>query len=65
MQRDPVGKQQQSVVRKGQVCIALPASQLPVNGRQRCVCRAQHTRKAGIALVLQRTLVLLQPVLPS
>ena len=63
MRRDAVGKQQQPVVREDQVRVALPASQLPVDCRQRRIGGAQHAREVRVALVLQRALVFLQPVL--
>lgn len=63
MQCDAVGKEQHAVIRKGQVRVALPARQLPVDGRQRRVGGAQHAREARVALVLQRAPVLLQPAL--
>ena len=62
MQCDAVGKQQQPVIRKGQVRIPLPARQLPVDGRQRRTGGAQHGCEARVALVLQRALLLFQPV---
>lgn len=63
MQCDAVGKQQQAVVRKGQVRVALPARQLPVDGRQRRIGGAQDAHEARIALVLQSALLLFQPAL--